>query len=175
MKKYRIVYADPPWPYFRSNFNRGAKTSDPGQIILEDHYKTMTKEELLNFPMSSFGLKDSVFFIWATSAKLDLAFECIKSWKLTYKSSLVWNKMKHNVSYYSSLRHEILLICGKGSSKPDLLCGLPHSVFEIPRTRHSEKPEEFRNYIDKHWITGDRIELFARKKINGWDSWGNEI
>jgi len=41
--------------------------------------------------------------------------------------------------------------------------------------KHSKKPEEFRNIIDELYPYGNRIELFARKKVDGWDSWGDEI
>ena len=43
------------------------------------------------------------------------------------------------------------------------------------RTRHSEKPAEVRDRIVQ--LLGDlpRVELFARQKVEGWDSWGNEV
>jgi hypothetical protein len=40
--------------------------------------------------------------------------------------------------------------------------------------RHSEKPEEMRKMIEVVSY-GPSIELFARKKTDGWDAWGNEI
>lgn len=41
--------------------------------------------------------------------------------------------------------------------------------------QHSKKPDEARERIIE--LIGDlpRIELFAREKKDGWDSWGNEI
>jgi N6-adenosine-specific RNA methylase IME4 len=44
-----------------------------------------------------------------------------------------------------------------------------------PREEHSKKPEIIRNKIVE--LCGDlpRIELFARQKTEGWDSWGNEV
>jgi N6-adenosine-specific RNA methylase IME4 len=41
--------------------------------------------------------------------------------------------------------------------------------------KHSEKPQEVRDRIVT--LMGDlpRIELFARTKKEGWDSWGDEI
>ena len=40
---------------------------------------------------------------------------------------------------------------------------------------HSKKPDCVRNKIIE--LCGDlpRIELFARNKYKGWDSWGNEV
>jgi site-specific DNA-methyltransferase (adenine-specific) len=43
-----------------------------------------------------------------------------------------------------------------------------------PLREHSRKPDEIRNKIVE--LMGDlpRIELFARQRFDGWDSWGNE-
>jgi N6-adenosine-specific RNA methylase IME4 len=86
---------------------------------------------------------------------------------------MVWDKVKHNVGNYVSVRHELLLICTKGSCTPDVK-KLDDSVYSEERTEHSKKPEYFRNLIDKIYPNGNRIELFARGKIAGWDVWGNE-
>jgi N6-adenosine-specific RNA methylase IME4 len=40
--------------------------------------------------------------------------------------------------------------------------------------RHSEKPEEFRDIIDTLYTDGKRLELFSRRKVGGWDVWGDE-
>ena len=45
----------------------------------------------------------------------------------------------------------------------------------IVRTKHSKKPIEVRNRIEELFGNLPRIELFAREKADGWDSWGNEI
>ena len=43
------------------------------------------------------------------------------------------------------------------------------------RTHHSAKPAEIRNRITRMHPTQKRIELFARVKVFGWDSWGNQL
>ena len=49
------------------------------------------------------------------------------------------------------------------------------SVVISQREQHSKKPDIIRHKIVE--LCGDipRIELFARKKVDGWDSWGNEV
>jgi len=42
-------------------------------------------------------------------------------------------------------------------------------------TRHSEKPQEVRRRIGLMFPTQDKIELFARKKVSGWDAIGFDI
>jgi site-specific DNA-methyltransferase (adenine-specific) len=43
------------------------------------------------------------------------------------------------------------------------------------KSYHSRKPQEIRDKIVE--LMGDlpRVELFARQKVDGWDSWGNEV
>ena len=38
----------------------------------------------------------------------------------------------------------------------------------------NEKPLEIRDRIVKLFGDVPRIELFARRKVDGWDCWGNE-
>ena len=78
------------------------------------------------------------------------------------------------MGHYNSVRHEMLLIATKGSCMPDIP-KLYDSVQSIERTGHSEKPEEFINIIDTIYPLGNRLELFARNKVEGWDVYGNEI
>ena len=83
--------------------------------------------------------------------------------------------MKHNFGYYNSVRHEILLIAGKGTATPTMeKVKLHDSVVEIERTEHSVKPDYFRDLIDELYPFGNRIELFARKAAEGWERWGDE-
>jgi len=97
----------------------------------------------------------------------------ITAWGFDYKASFVWDKIKHNMGHYNSVRHEFLLVCTRGSCMPDNP-QLFDSVQSIERTEHSVKPEEFRTIIDTIYPNGRRIELFARRPAEGWEVWGNE-
>jgi len=66
------------------------------------------------------------------------------------------------------------LICTKGSYTPEIK-KLFDSVISIERTKHSKKPKYFSDLIDILYPSGNRIELFAREKHEGWDVWGNEV
>ncbi len=167
--KYRVLYADPPWEY-NDECNDGAVQSGGSK----GHYPTMTLSELCLLPIHDISDDNSVLFLWATSPMLPEALQVAKSWGFTYKSSFIWDKVKHNMGHYNSVRHELLLICTKGSCLPDSK-ELIDSVQSIERTKHSVKPEEFRIIIDKLYPNGNRIEFFARRKVNGWETWGDEI
>ena len=101
-------------------------------------------------------------------------FAVIDAWGFEYKSSFIWDKIGHNFGHYNSVRHEILLVCTKGSYLPENP-KLYDSVVSVEKSRkHSEKPEEFRAIIDDLYPSGNRIELFARTATDGWEAWGNE-
>lgn len=167
--KFRVFYADPPWKYGDTRNVNGWEST-----AAEDHYPTMSIAELCALPIETITATDAVLFLWVTSP---LLFECqpvIRAWGFEYRSSFVWDKVKHNMGHYNSVRHEFLLVCARGSCTPDVP-KLFDSVQSIERSgRHSEKPEAFRTIIDTLYPSGPRIELFARSKRKGWNAYGNE-
>lgn len=166
--KYRVIYADPPWKYGDS------REALEGTTGASAHYPSMSITELCDLPVVEWIESDAVLFLWVTSP---LLFECspvIRAWGFQYKSSFVWDKIKHNIGHYNSVRHEFLLVCTRGSCLPDIP-KLFDSVLSIERTTHSTKPEEFRTMIETLYPNGKRLEMFARKQADGWDVYGNEI
>jgi len=168
-KKYSVIYADPPWSY--------NATLPPKYGDVRFHYKVMSDEDIYNMPVKDMTDKNCVLFLWVTSPKLPEGIELIKRWGFEYKTSFVWDKIKHNMGYYNSVRHELLLVAGKGSSTPTMhKKKLYDSVVSIERSdKHSEKPEYFRKLIEELYPNTQKIELFARKNTEGWDTFGNEV
>ena len=163
---YNVLYADPPWRYDFGFDIHGAA---------DRHYHTMTIEELCELPIADLSEDNAVLFIWVTSPKLFDAKEVIDAWGFTYKTSFIWDKIKHVMGHYNSVRHEFLLVCVKGSF-PKQNNTLHDSVISIERSdEHSEKPEYFRHLIEEMYPNSKKIELFARKRVDGWDAWGNEL
>lgn len=164
--KYRVIYADPPWSY--------GNTMPEYAPQPDDHYGLMDIEDICALPVKEMSEKDSVLFLWTTSPHLEESFRVVKSWGFEYKSSFVWDKVKHNMGHYNSVRHEFLLVCVRGSCQPDVR-KLFDSVVTEERTEHSRKPETFREIIDTIYPNGKRIELFARRPAGAnWEVWGNE-
>lgn len=66
MKKYQIIYADPPWKYgsgYNQDNNRGFKR-------LEKHYSTMTINNLKNLNVKDITDKDCACFMWCSEQLL---------------------------------------------------------------------------------------------------------
>lgn len=167
--KFNVIYADPPWKYGDT-----CETGGPQSQGAAQKYPVMTIEELCNMDIPV--ADRAVLFMWVTSPILSECWPIIEAWGFQYKSSFVWDKIKHNMGHYNSVRHELLLICTRGSFLPKDKT-LHDSVVSIERTKHSEKPEEFRKIIEKMYGKASaktHLELFARKKIQGWTAYGNE-
>ena len=170
--KYRILYADPPWKYGDAGII--GETDHYGHV--HRHYPSLSIQELCEMGegIKDITAKDAVLFMWVTSPLLAECFDVITAWGFKYKTSFVWDKVGHNYGHYNSVRHELLLVCTRGSCLPDAK-ELIDSVQSIPKSKtHSEKPERFREIIDTLYTQGKRIELFARMEKEGWEGWGNE-
>jgi N6-adenosine-specific RNA methylase IME4 len=48
-------------------------------------------------------------------------------------------------------------------------------LVRVPRKEHSEKPREVAHAIERMFPTQERIELFARRKVKGWEVWGLDV
>jgi N6-adenosine-specific RNA methylase IME4 len=172
-KKYKIIYADPPWSYNDKALagNRGAGCK----------YPTQDKEWIDNLPVSEIADDDCVLFLWVTMPKLNECWDLIEKWGFNYKTvAFTWvkrNKIKRTwfwgMGNWTRANPELCLIATKG--KPKRINASVHSVIDTPIEQHSKKPGIVRTNIVK--LLGDipRIELFARKSTAGWDVWGNEI
>lgn len=166
---FSIIYADPPWQY-SSGDQHGRESQE---TVLSTHYPSMSTQDICDLPISQLAAPDSLLFMWAVSPMLPEALAVINAWGFEYKASMVWDKVSHNVGHYVSVRHEFLLIAARG--RPDKPLKLIDSVYSEKRTKHSKKPEYFRQFIDEVYPNGRRVELFRRGEApGGWHIWGNE-
>jgi len=169
--KYRIMYADPPWSY--------GNTQPDYHTEQRDHYPVMKLFDICHLRIDDIAVRfkaedDAVLFLWVTAPILKEAFEVIENWGFEYKAQFIWDKIKHNMGHYNSVRHELLLICTRGSCQPDVR-KLFDSVVSIERTEHSRKPDFFYEIIETLYPEGRRLELFARGVARaGWDTFGYE-
>lgn len=173
-KKYRIVYADPPWPY----------KSRHGGNCAPLPYPTMELEDICSLNVKDIVRDDAVLFLWTTDSYLKRALKVMKAWGFKYKTiGFVWikrtikGKFQVNVSYWTMKSTELCLLGVRG--KPHRLLerrNIRQLVQSVNvRRKHSRKPDEVRKRIDLMFGDLPRIELFARKKTSGWDVWGEEV
>jgi len=174
MKKYSIIYADPPWSISStSQIPSGRPGSRP--------YRAMRMVDIFSMDVRKISEEDSVLFLWATSPLIPEAIHCMKAWGFEYKSvAFTWVKKNKSgkglfwgMGWWTRSNPEFCLLGVRGN--PKRISASVHSVIESPIEAHSKKPKEAYLLIEK--LMGDlpRVELFAREKTPGWDSWGNEV
>ena len=172
--KYQVIYCDIPWKY-DVDLSKGATRSP------ENNYPVMDLENIKRFgeKVKEISADNCVLFMWITAPKLNWMNDVLESFGFQYKTNLIWDKIKPNLGHYSSVRHEILIIAGKGNCAPACDGKTIQSVDSVQSieksSRHSEKPKEFYEIIEKLYPNTQKIELFHRGICPiGWTCWGNE-
>jgi len=181
MKKYNIIYADPPWSYKNKMVMKGTHGNIRGA---QSFYETMKLKDIkkINIPSGD----NCILFLWVTMPLLQEGLDVIKAWGFEYKTcGFTWikktknNKIHFGMGYYTRGNAELCLIGLKG--KIEIINKSISQIIESPVQNHSRKPDEVRKRIVK--LCGDlpRIELFARDRnelfneYKGWDVWGSEV
>jgi N6-adenosine-specific RNA methylase IME4 len=169
---YQILYADPCWDYAgRSQHNTKEKNKS-----VEDHYNTMTLEELKKLNVPAITDKNALLFLWTSSPHLPQAIELMNAWGFEYKTiAFVWDKQKVNPGYYTMSQVEICIVGKKGNIPSPRGTRNERQFLSSLRGRHSEKPSEIRDRIKRMFPEQKKVELFARHKVDDWDCWGNEV
>ena len=174
MKKYNIIYADPPWHF---NFKNRKGLSEKAKNKL---YPTMSAQDIINLPVSGLAEDNAILFLWVMSSKLPLALDTIKKWGFIYKTvAFTWVKTTTTGKYvfgggnWTRSNPELCLLATRG--KPKRISASVRELVVSQRREHSRKPDEVRNAIIE--LCGDlpRCELFCRYPAEGWDVWGNEV
>lgn len=177
MKKYNVIYADPPWGY-SSKAGRGMKSHAGAK------YQTMPIADIKAMPVRGITEKDSVLFIWVTVPLLPQGLEVMEAWGFKYKTMLTWKKSANGMGFWFRGQTEHLLLGVRGNVRA---FRYQRSNFYQSRAgKHSEKPDYFRNLIGAATakIVDRRcLELFARSRdgmfknnhLEGWDVYGNEV
>ena len=181
---YSVIYADPAWSY------NDKKGNDPAYGAMT--YPTMTTDEIKALPVQQIAAENCMLFLWVTFPLLQDGLDVMKAWGFKYKTlGFSWIKTNRRqdlgqisflptdpdlffgIGYYTKSNCEVCLIGVKG--KPIKQSDCVSSVVIAPIGRHSKKPDEVRQRIVEFCGDVPRVELFARQKVDGWDSWGNEV
>ena len=183
-KTYDVIYADPPWDYGgKLQFDKSSKSVDKidlGKNIFISSanfkYPTVKTKYLKKIPIHGIAKDDCLLFMWVTNPHLAQGIELGKAWGFEYKTvAFVWDKMVHNPGQYTMSYCELCLVFKRGRIPKPRGARNIKQLIHSSRTKHSEKPLQVLEGIEKMFPTQNKIELFARNRHYGWDVWGLEI
>jgi N6-adenosine-specific RNA methylase IME4 len=174
-RKYRTIMADPPWR-FR---NQTGKVAPEHRRL--NRYSTLDLNDVRAMPIGDIADKTAHLYLWVPNALLPDGLEVMKSWGFTYKSNLIWHKIRRDggsdgrgVGFYFRNVTEMVLFGVRGKNARTL--GAARSQVNLLATRkreHSRKPDEQYGLIEA-CSSGPYLELFARGEREGWSVWGNQ-
>jgi N6-adenosine-specific RNA methylase IME4 len=173
--KFGTILADPPWLFS----NRTGKVAPEHKRLYR--YHTMTNEEIQRLPVENLALPQSHLYLWVPNALVGTGLEVMAAWGFTYKTNIVWYKIRKDggpdrrgVGFYFRNVTELVLFGVKGNLRT-LPPGrrMPNVILSQKR-EHSRKPDQLYDIIEQ-CSPGPYIELFARRRREGWSVWGDEV
>ena len=85
---YGCILADPPWAFL--TYGKTHTTPHRGE---DDHYGTMTAEDLIALPVADTAAKDCALFMWVVDSHFEEALALGRAWGFAFKSiAFVWLK-----------------------------------------------------------------------------------
>lgn len=172
---FSTILIDPPWRFT----NRTGKVAPEHKRLRR--YRTMSFDEIASLPVNRYARNPSHLYLWCPNALLKYGLEIMESWGFTYKTNIVWFKTRKDggpdgrgVGFYFRNVTELLLFGVKGQMRT-LAPGRRQVNILLTRKReHSRKPDEIYPIIEE-CSPGPYLELFARERVQGWTSWGDEV
>lgn len=174
-RKFATILADPPWRFQ----NRTGKMAPEHKRL--SRYGTMTLEEICTLPVDGIAADTAHLYLWVPNALLPEGLAVMKAWNFTYKSNIVWHKVRKDggpdgrgVGFYFRNTTELLLFGIRGKNARTLDPGRSQvNIIRTMKREHSRKPDEAYGLIER-CSAGPYIELFARGARPNWTVWGNQ-
>lgn len=174
-KSFATILADPPWRFT----NRTGKMAPEHRRLAR--YGTMSLEEIIRLPVSGLAAPRSHLYLWVPNALVLEGLEVMKAWRFTYKTNLVWYKVRKDggpdgrgVGFYFRNVTELVLFGVQGSMRTLAPGRRQVNLLYSRKREHSRKPDQLLDIIEQ-CSPGPYLELFARHPRPGWVQWGDEL
>ncbi len=174
-RRFRTILADPPWQFQ----NRTGKMAPEHRRL--NRYGTLGFDEIRALPVAEATEVVAHLYLWVPNALLPEGLEVMQAWGFSYKSNLVWHKIRKDggsdgrgVGFYFRNVTELVLFGIRGRNARTLAPGRRQvNLLATQKREHSRKPDELYDIVEA-CSPGPRLELFARGTRPGWCAWGNQ-
>src|SRR5437879_1368402 len=162
-RRFAAILADPPWQF----------TNKTGKVAPEhkrlSRYCTLTFGEIEELPVERVAASTAHLYLWCPNALLPQGLAVMKAWGFTYKSNIVWHKVRKDggsdgrgVGFYFRNVTELILFGVRGKNARTLAPGRRQVNLLATRKReHSRKPDEQYDIIET-CSPGPFVELFGQ-------------
>lgn len=164
--KFSCIVSDPPWP-----MQKIERTERPAQGVTLD-YPVMSLEDIAALPVADLAADDCHLYLWVTHKFLPAGLDLLEQWDFRYQCVMTWRKNVGITPFSWMYDTEHVIFARRGNLPLDRL-GLRLS-FEAPVAGHSVKPDVFYERVIAA-SPGPRLEMFSRRKRDGFTAWGNEV
>ena len=169
---YNTIVIDPPWDIsMTGNVKRRENCSKSLP------YKTMSLQEIKDFPLSDFANVGCHVYCWTTNKMLEDTFKVLKEWGVNKHLVIVACKpsgIAPCMGYVFATEFVILGFYGKPMQKFKKIGEKNWFMMFNSTGKHSTKPDEFYKKVEI-MSPEPYIDIFARRKREGWDVWGDEV
>ena len=170
---YGLILADPPWRF--ESWNGKDAEKSPAR-----HYDLMTLDGIKTLPVESLAASDCALVMWGVQAMMPEAFELMRAWGFTPKSTGAWAKQSKTgekwafgTGYIFRSAAEFYILGTRG--KPKVAVRDVRNMIVAPVREHSRKPDQLHVDLERMFPHVPKVELFCRERRPGWDAWGNHV
>jgi len=169
-EKFSTIVIDPPW------LERGGGKIKRGA---DKHYNLLDTpgivKTIIQSPIWNDVDDNAHMYLWVTNSFLPQGLEVMKSLGFRYITNIAWVKNQIGLGQYFRGKHELCLFGTRGRGVvPRTDDRTIPSIIEAKKTGHSVKPEAFYRMVEKR-SHGPYVDMFSRKRRDGWTTWGDEI
>lgn len=181
--RYAAIVADPPWnEHGGGKIKRGA----------DRHYPLMKTPAVIEYmrgrllgdetPPDYHLAPNAHLYLWVTNSFLVDGLRVVDALGFRYVTNIAWVKPQIGIGQYFRGQHELCLFAVRGSGLavrsearniPSVLAA-DYRRDERGRRVHSGKPEAFYELVERR-TAGPKLELFARRRRDGWTNDGVEL
>ena len=174
LMRFSTILVDPPWQFA----NRTGKMAPEHRRL--HRYETMKLDQICALPVPDVAAEKSHMYLWVPNALLAEGLQVMKAWGFTYKTNLVWYKVRKDggpdgrgVGFYFRNVTELLLFGIRGRIRTLAPGRTEVNIMVSRKQEHSKKPDLAYDLIER-CSPGPYLELFARNPREGWAQWGDE-